>query len=122
MLEWGEGPHRGDEEVGTDKMLVIGDIKLNKKEKTALLLNPKYGVFGEIIEEEVQKEIGGVKTRWDMMSNEEQYEEPANHTANELLETPEDECATEAEARTRQIFYFDSNTIKFPNKRATDYG
>ena len=111
-------PRQESEGVGNDKVLVIGDIKLTKNEKSALLLNPKYGIFGEINEEEVQKEleIGGVKTRWDMMSNVEHYEETA-----ELLEAPEEESATSSEARVRQIFDHESNSIKFSNKRATDY-
>ena len=50
------------------------------------------------------------------MSNIEHYEETA-----ELLEAPEEESATSSEARVRQIFDHDSNSIKFSNKRATDY-
>ena len=38
-------------------MLVIGNVKLTNNEKNALLLNPKYGIFGEINEEEAQKEL-----------------------------------------------------------------
>ena len=60
--------------------------------------------------------IGGVKTRWDMLFNIEHYEDTA-----ELLEAPEEESATLSEARVRQIFDHDSNSIKFSNKRATDY-
>ena len=104
--------------MGDDKVLVIGNIKLTKNEKSALLLNPKYGIFGEINEEEVQKEleVGGVKTRWDMMSNIERYEETAV-----MLEAPEEEGTTLTEARGRQTFDHESNSIKFSSKRATDY-
>ena len=42
------------------------------------------------------------------MSNIEHYEETA-----ELLEAPEEESATSSEARVRQIFDHESNSIKF---------
>ena len=92
----GTPPHQESKEGGNDKVLVIGNVKLTNNEKSALLLNPKYGIFGEINEEEVQKEleVGGVKTRWDMMSNIERYEETAV-----MLEAPEEEGTTLTDAR-----------------------
>ena len=68
-----------EKETDENKVLVIGDIKLNEKEERVLTMNPKFGVYTEIEPEEVEKEleVGGVKTRWDIRNNPELYEDPA---------------------------------------------
>ena len=68
-----------ERETDENRVLVIGDIKLNENEERVLTMNPKYGVYTEIEQEEVEKEleVAGIKSRWDMRNNPEHYEDLA---------------------------------------------
>ena len=60
-----------ERETDENRVLVIGDIKLNENEERVLTMNPKYGVYTDIEQEDVEKEleVAGIKSRWDMRNN-----------------------------------------------------
>ena len=84
-------------------------------------MNPKFGVYTEIEPEEVEKElkVGGVKTRWDIRSNPELYEDPARLEVEPGVQV-NDPSACEVAVSVRQVYDYDTKSIRFSSKRATD--
>ena len=111
-----------ERETDENKVIVIGDIKLSENEERVLSLNPKYGVYTDIEQEDVEKEleVAGIKSRWDMRNNPEHYEDLARQEIGPEVQVNAP-TACEQAVTVRQVFDYDTKSIRFSSKRATDY-
>ena len=90
---------------------VIGDLVLSSEEKQVLKNNPKLAILSQVDEETLDREleVAGIKVRWDMRSNVEEY-----GIVEEEMMTKEKETEVEGiEEVSRQVFDIENEIMDF---------
>ena len=99
--------------------MIYGEINIDEDEGAALLLDPKFALFDNLLEEsfETEMEMCFAKMRWNQYDKcDEEEEEGAKHEISES----EQEGIDLKEAQTRQAFDSENKCFDMRNIRATD--
>ena len=111
------------EELGLVDPLIFGGAQLNEKELSILRLRPEYALFGKVTCQRMEEQVQAVltKLRWTRMnkgSPAEQMEAAKEEEEGEPTLSREELELSDAKAR--QTYCPDTNTINMGRKKATD--